>query len=118
MNNLDCAKRVDENPADPPPAAGIFASRDFRSPCRRHLWKTPAIPESFQKVTDQGVEIAVPLAEVIQRVRELAAPYDARPVSAEIVGLVHEASIVGLPEDLPLPCFDPARHVIERRVRA
>jgi glutamate formiminotransferase len=61
--------------------------------------------------------IAVPLAQVIERVRELAAPYDARPVSAEIVGLVPEASLDGLPEDLPLPGFDPARQVIERRVR-
>ena len=62
--------------------------------------------------------IAIPLAEVVQRVRELAAPRDARPASAEIVGLVPEASLEGLPEDLPLPGFDPARHVIERRVRA
>jgi glutamate formiminotransferase len=61
--------------------------------------------------------IAVPLAEVIQRVRELAAPHGARPVSAEIVGLVPEASLEGLPEDLPLRGFDPARHVIERQVR-
>ena len=62
--------------------------------------------------------IAVPLAKVIQRVRELAAPHEARPVSAEIVGLVPKASLEGLPEDVPLPGFDPARHVIERRVRA
>jgi glutamate formiminotransferase / 5-formyltetrahydrofolate cyclo-ligase len=61
--------------------------------------------------------IAVPLAEVVQRVRELAAAYGAGAVSAEIVGLVPEAALAGLPEDLPLPGFDPARHVIERRVQ-
>jgi glutamate formiminotransferase/glutamate formiminotransferase/formiminotetrahydrofolate cyclodeaminase len=61
--------------------------------------------------------LAVPLAEVVQRVRELAAAHGARAVSAEIVGLVPEAALAGLPEDLPLPGFDPARHVIERRVQ-
>ncbi len=62
--------------------------------------------------------IAVPLAAVIERVRELAAARGARLVAAEIVGLVPEASLDGLPEDPPLSGFDPARHVIERRVRA
>jgi glutamate formiminotransferase len=61
--------------------------------------------------------IAVPLAEVVQRVRELAAAHRARPVSAEIVGLVPEAALGGLPQDPPLAGFDPARHVIERRVQ-
>ena len=61
--------------------------------------------------------IAVPLAQVIERVGELAAARGARPVAAEIVGLVPEASLDGLPEDLPLTGFDPARHVIERRLR-
>jgi len=59
--------------------------------------------------------IAVPLAAVIERVRALAAEHGARPTEGEIVGLVPEAAIRGLPEDLPLPGFDPERHVIERR---
>ena len=54
---------------------------------------------------------------MIERVAELAAARGARPVAAEIVGLVPEAFLEGLPEDLPLTGFDPARHVIERRVR-
>ena len=52
--------------------------------------------------------IAVPLAQVIERVRELAAAHGARPVVAEIVGLVPEASLDGLPDDVPLAGFDPA----------
>lgn len=59
--------------------------------------------------------IAVPLAAVVARVGELAAPVGARPAAAEIVGLVPEAALAGFPEDLALPDFDPARHVIERR---
>ncbi|MEK6328060.1 MAG: glutamate formiminotransferase [Actinomycetota bacterium] len=61
--------------------------------------------------------IAVPLAVVIERVGALAAARGAGLVAAEIVGLVPEASLDGLPEDPPLSGFDPARQVIERRVR-
>ena len=60
--------------------------------------------------------IAVPLATVIERVRDLAAEAGARPVAGEVVGLVPEASIGGLPEDVPLRGFDPDRHVLERRL--
>jgi glutamate formiminotransferase len=61
--------------------------------------------------------IAVPLAQVIERVRELAAPLGGRPVTAEVIGLVPEASLDGLPQDVPLTGFDPAQHIIERRVQ-
>jgi glutamate formiminotransferase / 5-formyltetrahydrofolate cyclo-ligase len=61
--------------------------------------------------------IAVPLAHVIERVRSLAAARGARPVAAEVIGLVPEASVDGLPDDVPLVGFDPAKHVIERRLR-
>jgi glutamate formiminotransferase len=62
--------------------------------------------------------IAVPLAQVVERVCELAAPYGARIASAEIVGLVPEGALTDWPDDIPLPGFDPAKHVIERRVQA
>jgi glutamate formiminotransferase len=62
--------------------------------------------------------IGIPLAEVTQRVRELAAARDARVVSAEIVGMVPGAALEGWPEEIPLLGFDPAKQVIERRVRA
>ena len=60
--------------------------------------------------------LTVPLGTVVQRVRELAAPLDARPVEAEIVGLVPAAGLAGYPEDVPLRGFDPDTHVIERRL--
>jgi glutamate formiminotransferase/glutamate formiminotransferase/formiminotetrahydrofolate cyclodeaminase len=50
----------------------------------------------------------VSLAEVLASVRALA------PVaSAELVGLVPAAAMQGFPEDIALPGFDPARHIIE-----
>jgi glutamate formiminotransferase len=57
---------------------------------------------------------AVPLAKVVERVRELAAEHGARPVEAELVGLVSEAAMEGYPDDPPIRGFDPAEHVIER----
>lgn len=59
--------------------------------------------------------VAVPLAEVLERVRELA-PGDARVAAAEIVGLVPRAAVEGWPADVPLS-FDPAAQTIERRVQ-
>ncbi len=60
--------------------------------------------------------VAVPLAAVIERVRDLAAPLGAAPVAAELVGLVPEAALADLPDDVPLREFDPARKVLERRL--
>jgi glutamate formiminotransferase / 5-formyltetrahydrofolate cyclo-ligase len=60
--------------------------------------------------------IAVPLRMVVARVSELSEPLGARPVEAEIVGLVPAAALQGFPAELPIRDFDPERHVIERRV--
>lgn len=60
--------------------------------------------------------LAVPLGEVVERVRGLAAPLGARPLEAELVGLVPEAAVAGYPEDVPIRDFDPRQHVIERRL--
>ena len=50
----------------------------------------------------------VPLAAVVSAVRRHA------PVtSAELVGLAPSAALEGFPQDMPMPGFDPARHVIE-----
>jgi glutamate formiminotransferase / 5-formyltetrahydrofolate cyclo-ligase len=50
----------------------------------------------------------VPLAEVVRAVRAHA------PVAcAELVGLAPRVALHGFPEDLPIPGFDPAHHVIE-----
>jgi glutamate formiminotransferase / 5-formyltetrahydrofolate cyclo-ligase len=60
--------------------------------------------------------LAVPLGEVVERVRELAAPLGARPIEAELVGLIPQAALVGYPADVPMRGFDPQRHVIEARL--
>lgn len=50
----------------------------------------------------------VPLASVVEAVRR-----HARVGGAELVGLAPRAALEGFPEDVPLPGFDPTRHVIE-----
>jgi glutamate formiminotransferase/glutamate formiminotransferase/formiminotetrahydrofolate cyclodeaminase len=56
---------------------------------------------------------AVPLAAVVAAVRRHA------EVSAgELVGLAPRAALVDFPADVPLPGFDPARHVIEELLHA
>jgi glutamate formiminotransferase / 5-formyltetrahydrofolate cyclo-ligase len=60
--------------------------------------------------------IAVPLAAVVRRIRELAAPHGAHAVGAEVIGLIPERALEGWPDQAPISGFDPARHVIERRV--
>ena len=59
--------------------------------------------------------LAVPLGEVVERVRELAAPLGARPVEAELVGLVPAAALAGYPDDVPIRGFDPRRAARSRR---
>lgn len=59
---------------------------------------------------------AVPLREVVERVRALAAPLGARPLEAEIVGLIPAEALAGYPEDVPVRDFDPARRTIEARL--
>lgn len=54
---------------------------------------------------------AVPLAELVARVRERA------PIAeAELVGLAPRAAFEGFPDDVPLRAFDPERHLIEEAV--
>jgi glutamate formiminotransferase len=60
--------------------------------------------------------LAVPLGEVVERVRALAAPLGARPVETELVGLIPQAALREYPPDVPMRAFDPAQHVIEARL--
>jgi glutamate formiminotransferase / 5-formyltetrahydrofolate cyclo-ligase len=60
--------------------------------------------------------LATPLAVVVERVRALAAPLGARPLEAELIGLIPEAALAGYPEDVPIRGFDPERQTIERRL--
>ena len=62
--------------------------------------------------------LAVPLVDVVERVRALAAPLGTRPAAAEIVGLVPAAALVGYPADVPIRGFDPAAQTIEARLAA
>lgn len=56
---------------------------------------------------------AVPLRDVVEKVRGLAAPLGARPLEAEIVGLVPAEALAGYPEDVPIRDFDPTQRTIE-----
>jgi glutamate formiminotransferase / 5-formyltetrahydrofolate cyclo-ligase len=49
-----------------------------------------------------------PLVEIVRVVREYA-----EVARAELVGLAPRAALERFPDDLPMPGFDPARHVIE-----
>lgn len=60
--------------------------------------------------------VAIPLAAVVERVRDLAAEHGARPVEAELVGLIGDAAMAGYPGDVPIRGFDPEADVIERRL--
>jgi glutamate formiminotransferase/glutamate formiminotransferase/formiminotetrahydrofolate cyclodeaminase len=62
--------------------------------------------------------LAVPLAAVVERVRDLAAPLGSRPVAAEIVGLVPAAALAGYPGDVPIRDFDTSAQTIEGRLSA
>jgi glutamate formiminotransferase len=58
------------------------------------------------------------LGALVEEVRRLAAPLGARPVEAELVGLIPAAALVDYPADVPIRGFESSRHVIERRLAA
>jgi glutamate formiminotransferase len=60
--------------------------------------------------------LAVHLREIVERVRVLASPLGARPVEAEIVGLVPGEALLDYPLDVPVRDFDPAAQTIEARL--
>jgi glutamate formiminotransferase len=105
--------------------AGIEATREIADRLRESGGGLPGVRAlgidlgggRTQVSTNVHDPVAVTLAMVIERVAELAAEHGARPVAGEVVGLVPEAFLEGLPRNLPLTGFDPALHVIERRVR-
>jgi glutamate formiminotransferase / 5-formyltetrahydrofolate cyclo-ligase len=66
--------------------------------------------------TNVNDPFSVPLGQVVEQVRELAAPLGARPLEAELVGLVPAAALDGYPADVPIRGFDPDRHLIEQRL--
>jgi glutamate formiminotransferase / 5-formyltetrahydrofolate cyclo-ligase len=62
--------------------------------------------------------LRTPLGAVVEEVRRLAEPLGARPVEAELVGLIAAGALVDYPADVPIRGFDPGAHVIERRLAA
>jgi glutamate formiminotransferase len=62
--------------------------------------------------------IAVPLGDVVERVRELAAGLGVAPVEAELIGLAPRAALRDYPADVPIRGFERERHVIEERIAA
>lgn len=56
------------------------------------------------------------LGAVVERIRSLAAPLGARPVEAELVGLIPATALVSYPDDVPIRDFDPELQTIERRL--
>jgi glutamate formiminotransferase len=60
--------------------------------------------------------VAVPLARVVEAVSEASGAAGTRVVEAELIGLIPEAALDDYPEDVPIRDFDPAFHVIERRL--
>lgn len=60
--------------------------------------------------------VAVPLGIVVERIRSLAAPLGARPLGAELIGLVPAAALGDYPADVPIKDFDPELATIERRL--
>jgi glutamate formiminotransferase len=61
--------------------------------------------------------LRVPLGEVVERVRALAAAEGTAPAAAELVGLVPAAALDGYPDDVPIR-DDPHARTIEARLAA
>lgn len=59
---------------------------------------------------------SLPLGEVVALVSEAASHHGVRPVEAELIGLVSEAAMADYPRSVPIRDFDPAFHIIERRL--
>jgi glutamate formiminotransferase/glutamate formiminotransferase/formiminotetrahydrofolate cyclodeaminase len=66
-----------------------------------------------QVSTNVHDHLAVPLAEIVERVRARA------PVAeAELIGLAPRAAFHGFPDDVPLLGFTPERHILEEALAA
>jgi glutamate formiminotransferase len=78
----------------------------------------PLASGRVQVSTNVQDPVGTPLAVVVERIRALAAPLGARPVEAELVGLIPGAALAGYPADVPIRDFDPELRTIERRLAA
>jgi glutamate formiminotransferase len=64
--------------------------------------------ERAQVSTNVHDHLAVPLAEIVERVRARATV-----AGAELIGLAPRAAFEGFPDDVPLHGFTPERHILE-----
>jgi glutamate formiminotransferase len=69
-----------------------------------------------QVSTNVHEPLAVPLGRIVGLIQALAAPLGARPLEAELIGLVPEAALTAYPREVPIRDFDPARQTIEGRL--
>lgn len=61
--------------------------------------------------------IETPLAEIVEAVQEEATLRGTTVVEAELIGLIPEAAMEEYPAEVPIRDFDPAFHIIERRLK-
>ncbi len=61
--------------------------------------------------------IETPLVEIVEAVQEQATLRGIGVLEAELIGLIPEAALEDYPEDVPIRDFDPAFHIIERRLK-
>lgn len=104
------------------PDAGLDVARSVAASIREGGTNgLPGVRAIAVLLADRGAQVSVnierplevPLAEVVEAVRRQA------PVSsAELVGLAPRVTLEGFPEDVPLPGFDPQRHLIENALRS
>jgi glutamate formiminotransferase / 5-formyltetrahydrofolate cyclo-ligase len=73
-------------------------------------------PRSIQIAINVHDPVEVPLARVVAEVERLGSSHGTQPVIAELVGLVPEAALEGLPAGLDFVDPDLDAHVIERRL--
>jgi len=78
----------------------------------------PLSGDRVQVSTNVHDPVAVGLGSVVERIRELAAPLGARPVEAELIGLIPALALSGYPADVPIRDFDPEAQTIESRLAA
>ncbi|MCB0867249.1 MAG: glutamate formiminotransferase [Solirubrobacterales bacterium] len=60
--------------------------------------------------------IGTPLGEIVEAVQEGAMLRGTNVVEAELIGLIPQAALEDYPDDVPIREFDPAFHIIERRI--
>jgi glutamate formiminotransferase / 5-formyltetrahydrofolate cyclo-ligase len=74
------------------------------------------LENGIQVSTNVHDPVGVPLSRVVAEVERLGSARGAKPVLAEIVGLVPEAALEGFPGDVPFVDPDVDSHTIEQRL--